>query len=259
MRRMQNRLKTLRKAKKLTLQQLADAVGTTHQQIMRLEKGERKLTPDWLKRLAPALGVAPLEILADEANVFHADSWLAENVGDDTRAAIRQLGEWRERALDDPAAAAQGLLAPVLQIDVKGGMGAGGEARAVATTDAHGNTVLADDVAAVWGLPTAYVRGELGIAPADLRIFQVEGDSMEPTIWSRDYVAANIRDRNPTPPGIFALWDGFGVLVKRLERIMGSDPPSLRIISDNEKHQPVVMTADEVNIIGRVCWFARAI
>jgi transcriptional regulator with XRE-family HTH domain len=258
MARMENRLKALRKAKKLTLQELADRAGTTHQQIMRLEKGERKLTPQWCDRLGRALGVAAIEILADGDNTYHADTWLAENAGPAQATAVKQLLEWRENARANPAGAAQALLAPVPEINVRAGMGGGGEAQAIAVTDAHGNTALTDDVAAVWGVPAAYIRGELGMAPEDLRIFEAQGDSMYPTIWSRDRVAVNVRDRNPTPPGIFALWDGFGVLIKRLERIMGSDPPSLRILSDNEKHQPVTMTIDEINIIGRVKWFARA-
>jgi transcriptional regulator with XRE-family HTH domain len=54
---MENRLKDLRLALDLTQEALADRVGTSPQQIARLERGERKLTHDWMQRLAPALGV----------------------------------------------------------------------------------------------------------------------------------------------------------------------------------------------------------
>lgn len=61
---MENRISQLRRAQGLTLQQLADRVGTTNQQISHLEKGRRKLTIDWIERLAAALACQPFEILS---------------------------------------------------------------------------------------------------------------------------------------------------------------------------------------------------
>ncbi len=40
--------------------------GTSQAQIDRLEKGTRRITPDWLERLAPALDCKPLEILGQQ-------------------------------------------------------------------------------------------------------------------------------------------------------------------------------------------------
>lgn len=62
---MQNKLRVLRLAKGLTLEQLAEAAGTSHQQVLRLEKGERRLTVDWMVRLAQPLGVEPKDLLPD--------------------------------------------------------------------------------------------------------------------------------------------------------------------------------------------------
>ena len=42
---------------------LATSANTSAQQIDRLEKGQRKLSLEWIERLAPALGVEPLEII----------------------------------------------------------------------------------------------------------------------------------------------------------------------------------------------------
>lgn len=44
--------------------QLAAAVGTTQPQIDRLEKGLRKLTVEWMQKLARALDVAPEDLIA---------------------------------------------------------------------------------------------------------------------------------------------------------------------------------------------------
>ena len=62
---MENRIKELRKAQGLTLQELAEKVGTSNQQISQLETGRRRLNVDWLERLSGALGCHPLEILED--------------------------------------------------------------------------------------------------------------------------------------------------------------------------------------------------
>ncbi len=45
---------------------LAAAMGTSTQQVERLEKGQRRLTEDWLRRAADALGVDPRMLLSDD-------------------------------------------------------------------------------------------------------------------------------------------------------------------------------------------------
>ncbi|MEL6339795.1 MAG: helix-turn-helix domain-containing protein [Myxococcota bacterium] len=60
---MHNRLRELRHAAGLTLQQLADRVGTTAPTVSRLEKGDRELTVKWMRRFGDALGLRPSEIL----------------------------------------------------------------------------------------------------------------------------------------------------------------------------------------------------
>lgn len=62
---MENRLRHWRGLRGLTLEQLAAAAGTSHQQILRLERGERRLTLDWMVRLAGPLGVEPRDLLPE--------------------------------------------------------------------------------------------------------------------------------------------------------------------------------------------------
>jgi len=95
--------------------------------------------------------------------------------------------------------------------------------------------------------------------PSQLRIMHVEGDSMMPTLHSGDVVLVDMQRRSPTPPGIFVLFDGMGLVAKRLENIPNNDPPKVRVISDNTFYSPYERTADEINIIGRIRWFAREI
>jgi transcriptional regulator with XRE-family HTH domain len=61
-----NRLRALREARGLTLAELAEAAGTTNQQISHLELGKRQLTVEWLRRLGQALGCHPWAIVEGE-------------------------------------------------------------------------------------------------------------------------------------------------------------------------------------------------
>lgn len=103
----------------------------------------------------------------------------------------------------------------------------------------------------------SWIRNTLRSDPTHLRIMHVEGDSMMPTLQDRDIVLVDTSRRSPTPPGIFVLHDGMGLVAKRLEHIPNSDPPRVRIVSDNPHYSPYENMADEVNIIGRIRWFAR--
>jgi repressor LexA len=62
---MKNRLRELRKALGLTLNDVASAAGTSNQQLGMLERGERRLTIEWMQKLAPVLGVEPKDLLPD--------------------------------------------------------------------------------------------------------------------------------------------------------------------------------------------------
>jgi transcriptional regulator with XRE-family HTH domain len=62
---MPNRIKELREARGMTLDQVGEAARTSAQQISRLEKGERRLTDTWMHRIAGALGVTAADLLAN--------------------------------------------------------------------------------------------------------------------------------------------------------------------------------------------------
>jgi len=103
----------------------------------------------------------------------------------------------------------------------------------------------------------SWIKNRLHAAPSMLRVVQVEGDSMRPTLEDGDTVLVDMNQKSPMPPGIFVLHDGMGLVAKRLEHIPNSDPPALRVISDNGLYSPYERTADEINIVGRIRWFGR--
>ncbi|MBV8650701.1 MAG: helix-turn-helix transcriptional regulator [Alphaproteobacteria bacterium] len=62
-----NRIREFRERAGLSMQALADRAGTSAPQINKLEKGERKLTVDWMVRLGRALGVDAKDLMASDA------------------------------------------------------------------------------------------------------------------------------------------------------------------------------------------------
>lgn len=105
----------------------------------------------------------------------------------------------------------------------------------------------------------SWIKESLKASPSQLRMMHVEGDSMEPTLRDGDTVLVDLTRRTPNPPGIFVLDDGVGLVAKRLEHVPSSDPPAVRIISDNRLYSPYERSSEEVHIVGRIRWFAREI
>lgn len=209
--------------------------------------------------LARALNIDPAGVnrLLKGTRQLRADEVpkAAHYFGEDAPEGLRAItGDTGGEHQDTPSTSASQT---VIEIDVRGGMGGGGEGGVEYTPDGNGGLQAGDAVAGSWDFPPEYLRHELRVTPDQTRIIEVQGDSMEPTLRSGDRVMVDLRDNRPTPPGLFCVWDGFGVVVKRIEHIPNTDPPRLRISSDNTNHREYERTAEEVRIIGRIVWFAR--
>lgn len=63
---MTTRIREVRKRRSLTLQALAEKVGTTPQTIQRLETNNMTVSVDWLLRIAEALNLSPADLLEVE-------------------------------------------------------------------------------------------------------------------------------------------------------------------------------------------------
>ena len=160
------------------------------------------------------------------------------------------IGGWRgTSALGSSgggAPAPAGATATIRELDVR--PAAGGNSSVVEILEG------AEDEAtrALYGFPASGFRELYGAPPEEVRILEVVGDSMAPELWPGQKVMVHLRDRQPSPPGVFVLWDGLGLVIKRVEFIAQSDPPKLRISSDNRQYAVYERTVDEVHILGRV-------
>lgn len=92
-----------------------------------------------------------------------------------------------------------------------------------------------------------------------LRMIELSGDSNEPTIANGDVGMVHLNKTNPTnDSGFYAVWDGNGLVIKRVQIIPGAKP-KLRLISDNKAYPPYDVDIEGARIIGRLVWIAGMI
>ena len=188
----------------------------------------------FLTRGSPAtLRRSDREVLANLLGCTAADLWPAEPVGPEASAASSS------RALSGAP------LAAVREIEVAAAAGDG----ALAGED--------PPEIARWSLPEAMLRHEGGAAPDNLRILRARGDSMEPLVGEGDRLIVDVSRRRPATGEMAVLWDGLGLVVKRVEAVSGSDPAELRLLSANPAYAPYEVPAQDVHMVGKVVWVLR--
>jgi len=188
------------------------------------------------------------------------------SLSDETREALAQFLGVDERELEHsfalprearkPARTAQPVgrpaenvtflsdLVPIPEVDVRAAAGAG------ALNDEQPQQI------GVWPLPARVIEQELRASPNALRVISVLGDSMLPTLSDGDRIMVDTSHKTPSPPGVYVLWDGTGLVTKRVTVIPG-DPPHVRLHSDNQLYAPYDCHPDEINIVGRVVLAAK--
>jgi len=114
-----------------------------------------------------------------------------------------------------------------------------------------------EQIKRMWFFADPLIRHEFRAKPEDLRMITVDGDSMEPLLSSGDRILIDVSQRVPAPPGIFVIWDGIGLVAKRVEHVPNSEPPKVVIQSLNREYASYERTAEEVRVIGRAVWVAR--
>lgn len=106
-------------------------------------------------------------------------------------------------------------------------------------------------------LPERLVRVDLRGEPHQFLLLEVDGPSMSPILESGDRVLIDLRKKNPSQPGIFVVHEGLGYVAKWVQYLPHSEPPSVKITSENVRFEPYNVPLDDARILGRVVWFAR--
>lgn len=174
-----------------------------------------------------------LQRIADKFDISF--EWLATGRG--------ETPEMPDKHVQDAATPQFGAGIPNLKISA--GMGQGG-LEVIETNSAGVPAPGFTDGS--WGLPAAVLtrlgplRGIYGLP--------VQGDSMSPTIAGGSIAFVDTKHQYPSPPGIYAVDYGDGLLVKRVELIGGTD--KISIGSDNPEYRNYEFAREDVKVWGRV-------
>jgi phage repressor protein C with HTH and peptisase S24 domain len=195
---------------------LSERAGLNHKAVNQILNNKTATNRgSTLTKLATAMGVDAAELLRGER-----------------RPLQQREGQQEERGLvireyDVGASAGHGAEPPVLN--------GGGE-----------TPILAE-----WSMPEDLVRAHT-TPGRRLALIRVEGNSMEPDYHPGERVLVDLSRRKPSPPGEFVIWDGMGLVLKRVELVPGSEPKRIRLISINPGYTPYEVDLDEHTIVARV-------
>lgn len=216
-----NNIAAFREAKGWKRPELAKRMRTSAQTVERLEKGQRKLSQDWIDKAAEALGVTPAEIISPLAP--------------DKLPAVAKAA---------PVAIDPADMIHIQKLDLSLSMGPG--------------TLIEDYVEAEpVGFDLAFIR-TITRSPSDrLKLVTGIGDSMYPTLNWGDAIMIDTTDRALTrQDGIYWI-DLFGAAgIKRL-RTVGKG--KIMVKSDNPTVDDQEVDTRELRIEGRAIWVARGL
>lgn len=261
------RIKRARKNAGKSQAQLAEACGWSQSRVGNYEAGTREPSFADIELMAKALGVEKSELLLDTQNASTApgqaddqavrpstaeivNMMLAKhgkNLTDDARRMIsdavnetaRELGSSNVITVDFSRPGQIGDEVWIAHYDVRGAMGDG--------QVPHDYPETFQDVR----VSPSHLR-ELGVQFKEhfhLKMISGQGESMAPTIKSRDPLLIDVTVREFTGDGIYALTWQNHFYIKRLQVL---DEDNFEMLSDNPLHGPRTIRKDDTYIQGRI-------
>lgn len=221
--------------------ELADELGTTQATISRWLKGQepRGAALERIRMLARK------KRLAEDATIEQDDSSALPGFGDEGSVysgATHRLRSNRSKGKSRGAAVAGGDIA---NFTIHAGMGNGGTMSVM--VDDSGTVIDPADSDGYWSFPEQVKAGWRQMSQT--YAMPVTGDSMEPTLVNGSYVFVDTSHNYPSPPDLYAVNYGHGLMIKRLE-LLPED--KVRVISDNDRYSDFEFHAGEVEVYGRV-------
>lgn len=223
---MANRIREIRRSKDVTLEALSEEAGISTSYLSRIESGGRNLSLENVIRIARALSVEPEDV---------SDEFTMEDL-----EHAKGLAVFPNRPTEK---------GDIPNFTIHAGMGPGG-ALSVMTNEA--GDVYSDFSDGFWSFPDAVKAGFKRMS----KVFAlpVIGDSMEPTLPNGAFVFIDTTHNVPSPPDIYALDYGDGLMIKRVEMLPGAE--KVVVMSDNKRYREHELSQDDVRVYGRVvAWF----
>ncbi len=192
--------------------------GISKQQLSRLENGQIRMRLDHLKPFADVLGYTPEQILL----------W----------GRYPGAGSIEDAGKLQSVSSGPGEIA---ELDVRARRG-------------RNVTSLAEEK---WSFPRSFVE-RLHASAARLRVLEVEGDAMAPTIVAGDRVVVDTGHKDPTPDGLYAIRDPLGgIVVRRLQVLRSARPVRVKVICDNQSHATEEIAHTQLEVFGKAVCFVK--
>lgn len=218
---MANRIREVRNSKHITLDELAELTGLSGSYLSRIESASRGLNLENAIKIARSLGSE----VADITDEFGEDDIIAGS----------------RVSLD--AAPPKG---DIPNLTIHAGMG-GGRLEVIEGTES--GFIPADYTEGYWTFPQS-VRDRFGHL-SQTHALPVVGDSMEPTLKDGAVVFVDTTHVVPSPPDLYAVDYGDGLMVKRVELIPRTS--KVLVISDNNsRYQAYELNREDLHVFGRV-------
>ncbi len=217
-----NNIQEQREARGWSRPELAKRMGTSPQQVERLEKGQRNLTLDWIEKAARALGIPPLDVIAPKG-------------GTSMRILDPDIPPTRGAADGDGSI-------QLKRINLGFAMGDG--------------TNLDDYVEeGTIDFDANLLRVITQSPPHRIVVADGVGDSMQPTLLDSDMIVID------TLQNQLNKWDRIWAMslhgAGAVKRLGPADRGMVEVISDNPSIPNRTVKLEDVRIIGRVVWSGR--
>lgn len=217
---MANRIREVRNSKHMTLEELAEAAGVSGSNLSRIESGSRGLSLETAIKVARALGCEVTDI---------SDEFSEEDIIAGSRVAR------------EPAPKGD-----VPNLTIHAGMGAG---RIETIEGSQGGFVPGDFTEGYWSFPGPVKEGFRHLQQT--HALPVIGDSMEPTLRDGSVVFVDTSHVIPSPPDLYAVDYGDGLMVKRIELVPRTQ--KVLVISDNStRYKSYELDRSDLMVFGRV-------
>jgi len=260
------KIKTVIAAEKVTQEEFAVAVGMSSERVSNLCRGRvKRLRKEEVDAIALRFGISQQWLVNDSGNMMLSKGELEtmrriKVLGHATRSAVAtsdssflQLKSQTERfeqgvreglypAPDDLVR--QFVFVPRHQVTASAG---------------HGAVITDETVVDHLAFRRDWVRQSLNVDPMHLALIDARGDSMSPTIESGDLLLLDTRSDAPRNEGIFVINLAGALLVKRLRIAISGE---VEVISDNPKYRSETISGSELDrlvLVGRVVWHGRKI
>lgn len=117
-----------------------------------------------------------------------------------------------------------------------------------------GNENTLEHIIGSWCMPSDLFKHISSSSPKNIKMIQVYGDSMQPTLKAGDWVLVDISHNYPDNDGLFVLWLTTGLAVKRIQGGLNS----LIIHSDNPQYKDITASSEDIRIVGKVIYILKS-